>query len=50
MTNPYEAFNISDDEEDQFVGTNKTDKVRKSNSLFLFSSQGKKIIEKANPN
>lgn len=29
MTNPYEAFNISDDEEDQFVQA-KTDKVRKS--------------------
>lgn len=42
MTNPYEAFNISDDEEDQFVQS-KTDKVRKSNRFFNFSSQRKKI-------
>jgi len=34
MTNPYEAFNISDDEEDQFVGTAKTDKARKSIHIF----------------
>lgn len=34
MTNPYEAFNISDDEEDQFVGTVKTDKARKSIHIF----------------
>lgn len=30
MTNPYEAFNISDDEEDQFVQSKTTDKTRKS--------------------
>lgn len=29
MSNPYEAFNISDDEEDQFV-QNKANQVRKS--------------------
>lgn len=34
MTNPFEAFDISDDEEDQFVG-NKTDKVRKSIVFFI---------------
>jgi|GEM_PF-2557513 len=48
MTNPYEAFNISDDEEDQFVQS-KTDKVRKSIYFFNLSSQGKKITQKANP-
>lgn len=37
MTNPYEAFNISDDEEDQFVQS-KTDKVRKSIHSFNISA------------
>lgn len=34
MTNPFEALDISDDEEDQFVGGKQTDKVRKSTPLF----------------
>jgi hypothetical protein len=34
MSNPFEALNISDDEEDQFVGGKQTDKVRKSIILF----------------
>ena len=46
MSNPFEALDFSDDEEDQFVGTKDAQKVRKSNPFFLFSSQGKKIIEK----
>ena len=46
MSNPFEALDFSDDEEDQFVGTKDAQKVRKSNPFVLFSSQGKKIIEK----
>lgn len=34
MSNPFEALNISDDEEDQFVGGKQTDKARKSIILF----------------
>lgn len=47
MSNPFEALNISDDEEDQFVETNNPQKIRKSKPSILFSPQRKKIIEKA---
>ena len=41
MSNPFDALNISDDEDDQFVQT-ATDKVRKSIPSFYNSPQIKK--------
>ncbi len=46
MSNPFEALDISDDEDDQqFVNAKGEQKVRKSTSFILFSPQGEKIIE-----
>ena len=44
MSNPFEALDFSDDEEDQFVGTKDAQKVRKSNPFVLFSSQSNLLI------
>ena len=45
MSNPFEALDISDDEDEQFVNAKGEQKPRKSTSFFLFSSQREKIIE-----
>lgn len=38
MSNPFDALNISDDEDEQQFVQSKTDKVRKSMSIVNFSS------------
>jgi hypothetical protein len=48
MSNPFEALDISDDEDEQFVNAKGELKPRKSTYFFLFSSQGEKIIEEDN--
>ena len=46
MSNPFEALNISDDEDDQqFINAKGEQKVRKSIPFILFSPQREKIIE-----
>lgn len=48
MSNPFDALNISDDEDEQFVNAKGELKPRKSTYFFLFSSQREKIIEEDN--
>jgi hypothetical protein len=46
MSNPFDALNISDDEDnEQFINAKGEQKVRKSTSCILSSPQREKIIE-----
>jgi hypothetical protein len=48
MSNPFDALNISDDEDDQqFINAKGEQKARKSTSCILFSPQREKIIEES---